>query len=479
MLVFTVLICISILSPIAVSDGGFFIPTVDDWIASNQESQMGLIKYEDGIEDLTIVIDMTNSSLNADQALWIFPIPSNPEDANIDIINDIPFYRGDDYIGNEASDAFTNSVLLMSLSQPYASGIFLTFLYSFGTIRAASESDQYMIHEHVEKMGFTSELISAISIDGINQYLEPKNINLSEETMNIVNEYIGKEYSFVVSWISDLETFKQEARINYEDYWYYYSDEEIYILGVKLTFPTNNLYYPMKLTSIYDDEIIPILIQIENCVTPLNKYNNMYVDYLRDGNKEYTEIQIRTQSNEFIEDLWIKNQPPSHIRNSKIILDNLIIISVLIFIMCSVFSCILSSFIVYFKNKPIIWKFVLLSLANFLSIFFVFSLCNLLDIDKHFFKKPIEKKRNVSKNFILGFRITFLIFGTIGIILALLIIMVPYSVIFLAILALVVGILMFIYGGIKNPRMTLFIALFSIFFFVFLIISNIVIQNII
>ena len=478
MIVFSSILFISLFAPTVVSDGGFFIPTVDDWILYNQESQMGLIKYENGIEDLTIVIDIKNDSLNADECFWIFPIPSKPDDADIDIINNIPFYRGDDYIGDEAKDAFTNSVILMSLTQPYASGIFLTFLYTFSYGLAGAYSEDLNIHEHVEKMGFTSELISANTTESINSYLEPKNINLSDETMEIIGEYIGQDYSFVVSWISDYETFKEEAKVDYEDYWYYYA-EEIYILGVKVTFPSDEIYYPLRLTSIYDDKTIPILIQVDNCVTPKNEFNNMDVDYLKDGSKQYTEIKISTPSKDFTEDLWIKDEVPSHIQNSKFLLDNLVFVSILIFLLCSISASLLSAGIVYIKHRPVIWKFSLLALGNFLSIFFVFSLCSLLKINKNFLKKPIEKKRNVSKNFILGFRITFLVFGIVCIILALLMILYPSIVFFLGILALPVGILIFIYGGIKNPRMTLFVGLFSLFYFVFLIISNIVVQSLI
>jgi hypothetical protein len=186
----------------------------------------------------------------------------------------------------------------------------LTWLWAYGgMLGGIYNQEDLIIHEHVEKMGFTSELISANTSETINLYLEEKNINLTENADNIIDEYIGNDYSFVVSWISDVETFKKETQTDYHDFWHYYG-EPFYILGVSVNFPTDEIYYPLKLTSIYDDEIIPVLIQINGLVTPKNTFNGMDTTYYYENNKAYTEITITTPSNSFTEDLWILNKAP-------------------------------------------------------------------------------------------------------------------------------------------------------------------------
>ena len=75
MLVLTGLFLVSIFSPAVVSDGCIFIPTVEEWVYAFEEKQIGVINYENGIENLTLVVDIKNSSLSADEAFWIFPIP--------------------------------------------------------------------------------------------------------------------------------------------------------------------------------------------------------------------------------------------------------------------------------------------------------------------------------------------------------------------------------------------------------------------
>lgn len=474
MLVLASLFLLTFLTPAIVGDGCVFIPTVDEWIMSYEEKQIALINYEDGMENLTIVIEMENSNLQADQAFWLFPVPGNPDNSDIDIIKNIPFYLGGyNDIRADAKEAVSNSMVMMVYSQPHLSLIPLFWYLSSGVMTGNIAYDKNLnIHQHIEKMGLTSELISAKTSDAINTYLDDKNITLSEDALNIIDEYVGNDYSFVVSWISDLETFKEEAKINI---WYY--EEEYYVLGVSITFPTDEIYYPLRLTSLYDEKLIPILIQVGGYVTLKNSFKNTNVNYYLYGEKEYTEISIRTESKEFTEDLWIENKEPASIQSSKFILSNLLLFSILVFMISSMLASIVSALIVYFKRKPILWKFAVIGLGNFLTIFFVFAMSFIFKMNQKFVKKPVESKRKVSRGFNLGFHITFLILGLVCLSMFLLSLLVgPFLIFILCILAMPIGILMFIYGGIKNPRVALFIGLFSLFFIVFLITISTIIQ---
>jgi hypothetical protein len=463
-----------------VSDGCVFIPTIETWMVANEEKQIGIINYEKGVENFTLMVDIKNSSLNADEAFWIFPVPGDPEDADLDIIKDVQFYTwGEEDIRDSVKDDVAGNLFFMTITQTYIMAIPLTWLWAYGgMLGGIYNQEDLIIHEHVEKMGFTSELISANTSETINLYLEEKNINLTENADNIIDEYIGNDYSFVVSWISDVETFKKETQTDYHDFWHYYG-EPFYILGVSVNFPTDEIYYPLKLTSIYDDEIIPVLIQINGLVTPKNTFNGMDTTYYYENNKAYTEITITTPSNSFTEDLWILNKAPDDVQTAKFIASNLLLISIIIFILCSILASIVSAGIVYFNKKPVFWKFTLLGLTNFLSIFFVFVSCLLFKINQKFVKKPVEKKQKVSKGFELGFRITFLVLGLICLTFFITSFFALYTIIIVVVFPLIFGILMFIYGGIKHPRVTLFTGLFSLFFFVFLYVFNTLLQSII
>ncbi len=485
MLIFSILLVVPTLSPAVSADGCVFIPTVEEWIHIYEEKQIGLIKYENGIENLTLVIDIKNSSLSEDEAFWIFPIPGDPNNIDIGITEDIDFYYGGYRdIRDEAKQDISDSFMLLSFSQAYLSMVpfFSLYMFSYAMGHAKEDYNDITIHETAEKMGFTSQLISANdknNTNAINNYLESKNITLDSDAMELIEEYVGEDFCFVVSWISDIDEFKEQAMDNPEDYyyWYYGYGEPFHILGISVEFPTNDIYYPMKLTSIYGEKKIPILLQVNGHVTPKNTYSGMSTHYYTDDSS-YTEIKINTESNDFSEDLYIENKEPLDVQNAKFIKNNALWFIILVFILCSILASIGSAFIVYRKNNPDYKKFILLGFCNFLSIFFVFVMCFVLKINEKFVEKPIKNKE-VSKLFDIGFKIAFLVLGLISLVMFLLI-FVPYfgflMFFILSVFSLVIGILMFIYGSIKNPKATFFTALFSIFFFVFLIAMNIIVQ---
>ena len=474
MLVFSLITFGLILTPVCIGDGCVFIPTVEQWIMSYEEKQMALINYEDGIEELTIAVDIKNSSLNASQAFWIFPAPVKPEDATINITKDIDFHLyGRNDIRNSVKNEISSLIFSSTLTQTYLSGFTLFWYIYTGYSLGAAPNPDLEIFQRIEKMGITSELVYANTSVALDLYLDEKNISLPENATEIIDEYIGKEYSFVVSWISDLETFKKEAYgENYQDIYYWnYQDDPHYIFGLTVTFPTEEIFYPMRLTSIYGDKVIPILIQVNGHVTPENNYDGINTDYY----SSYTEIEINTKSSEFTEDLLIKNEAPSSVHIASFISSNLYLIIIIILMVSSLLASLISSFIVYHKYKPIYWKFALIGMFNSLSIFLVFFMCSILKTSQKFVKKPVKEKI-ISKNIIFGFIITFSVLGILSIVSLISMFISLYSVFLLMGLLTTYGVLMFIYGSIKSPKITLYVGLLSIFFFVFLFLSYLTIS---
>jgi hypothetical protein len=79
-------------------------------------------------------------------------------------------------------------------------------------------SDGVTVYESIEKIGLTTELVSAVNGSSLTEYITSKGLNLPESSKSILDEYTGKEYSFVISWISDIEKFKQEQGRLFEKY---------------------------------------------------------------------------------------------------------------------------------------------------------------------------------------------------------------------------------------------------------------------
>ncbi len=240
------------------------------------------------------------------------------------------------------------------------------------------------IHEHIEKMGLTTELVSAKESNALYNYLTNKGLDLPSDSKAILDEYIGKEYSFVVSWISDVEKFKQESATT-DRY-----GRTINTVGVSITFPTDKIYFPLKPTSIYGSTKVPILIYVMGHVTP-ELYPEIrqesQVNYFVQGyytvspefssffngkttiqDLKYTKIKINTPSKYLTEDLWIRDSAPADIALADFINRSVWIWGIIFFILSSCLASLFSGMVVFRKDQISKKKFALFGLWNFLTL---------------------------------------------------------------------------------------------------------------
>jgi len=346
-------------TPKAFADGGSWIITYgqDRWIVNNQNKQIGIIDYKDGNEELTILI---NSELTGDEAVWIFPIPAKPEESTIDIVEEIPRFSGYEVkskIGYEINKMYPTVILSQLYTYP---ALFYHFFLSSmtaggGTWEGYGKEKGVTIHEHLERAGLITELVTTEDENKLNDYLREKSLNLPQQSLSLIKEYVGKDYSFVVSWVSDIEKYKRETGGS--------------TLGVKTIFPTDELYYPLKLTSIYGDRRISIVIYVLGRVSP-----KIYSSIKRDtkvnyylGNERYTKIKINSRADHLIDDLWISRYTPIEILFADLIVINPLVFMIIIFALCSVAASIISGLIVFRASIPI-KRLAFLGLWNFTTL---------------------------------------------------------------------------------------------------------------
>ena len=205
-IILSVLLIIFI-SPVVFSDGGIVIYDNDMWNMFNEDQQYCAINYKDGYQKMIIAVD-TEGALKGDKAVWIFPIPAKPDNVEINIIKGFPSLRGKP-INREAYDTISERLLLSSLTQIYTYPLFIFFSFR----NAGGMRDGLEVHERVQKMGMTTELVTAEEAGAFYDYLTEKGIDLPDNFKSILEDYIGQNYSFVVSWISDVEKFKLDQGI--------------------------------------------------------------------------------------------------------------------------------------------------------------------------------------------------------------------------------------------------------------------------
>lgn len=207
--VLTILILYLIIFPSSVlADGGIWRYYQDRWEPLSENEQKAAINYQDGLEKM--IIDVNFNMEANDKAVWIFPVPAKPEKVVIDVVTNFPELYGNDP-RLEAKSSMNSMLFLSSMTQLYPIVIGLPFFFFggvFSTLSATAgaavtqTTGGVTVHEQIEKEGITTEIITAETGDALYNYLNNKGLNIERNAISIFDGYIGKDYSFVVSWVS-------------------------------------------------------------------------------------------------------------------------------------------------------------------------------------------------------------------------------------------------------------------------------------
>jgi len=403
-------ILILFIVPSVFADGGMMVKPhdIDMWQMFPEEQQYCAINYKNGLQNMILTID--TPELEGKEAVWIFPVPAKPERTVINIIKGFPQLRGYD-IEQEAADSINGAFTLIRLSQIYTLPEATIFMFravsTFGALEIQEDVAKGIrgvtVHETIEKMGLTTELITAQDGTSFANYINSKDLQIPSEFKIILDDYIGGEFSFVVSWISDIEQFKQEQGIiereYYEDYQGRRYSEQILpelrktrgnMIGVSLTFPTDKLYFPLKPTSVYGSERVPAVIYVMDYVTP-ELYDGIKADssveYLfqrgysppedlkdfffsqdRVYNLKYTKIKINPPSKFLTEDLWIERSAPARVGIMDFVSRHPGWMWFIFLIICSCLASLIAGYVVFAGQNISKGKFALFGLWNFLTL---------------------------------------------------------------------------------------------------------------
>jgi len=391
-------IALLLLVPSSVRADGFAIYTDRSSFAlHSEETQVAAINYENGREKLLLAVKLRE--LEDSSVVWIIPVPANASDVKINILKEFPRFYGSDILllaGEARKDAVaiaSHSFIFTSISQIYT---FPLLFYWVGGLTATFAGDGGVeVHTHIEKEGIVSEVVTAEHANALHDYLEGKNITIPTGSISVIDDYIGKTYSFVVSWVRSIEEGKMPA--------------------IFVDFPTDEIYYPLKPTSVYGDARIPVLIYVVG-YAELNTYatesftecryftGGVYGESLREflsvakpssgattreiAYVKYTRIMIGSEtgfswttyssldtppSASFLDDLWIEklDRPPAHVEKALLTLrrigfirGNILFLMIGWLIVASFLAGGLTSYLVFRDFK----KFALIGLANCFTI---------------------------------------------------------------------------------------------------------------
>ncbi|MFH1657592.1 MAG: hypothetical protein ABH919_03930 [bacterium] len=429
-------------------------PYLDSWNYSGETNQQAFINHNNGLQRMIIGVGFEEE--NSDGVVWLFPVPADPNKVTIDVVKNLPQLRGEE-ISKKAKSNLNEVKEFLRMTQFYTILFVSPNLQTMGRgdysndgliplgIGKNSEID-VMVYEHLDKEGISSEIITAKTANGLYDYLKNKGLKIEIGSIPILDNYIGKDFTFVVSWINSSEKiiFAQEIENNldayfsckpcYQEFFKLITDlkrkypeiliqnySEIDYLksqqgeaalqeltqaiqndpsiitdhrrdqrGIFVTFPTENIYFPMLPTSVYGSEIVPATIRVLGHVTPkvfqdiksytkveyyINGHSDIADDDLEDfyngqnQNIKYTKIEINAPSKFFTNDLWISNEVPAKTYYSTFMAQQSVIILILLLIVSSSIAGILAGWISFKKLRKKTLKLGLIGLSNCFSLF--------------------------------------------------------------------------------------------------------------
>lgn len=382
-----------ILVPTVLADGMVIIPWEHDWKPLEENNQIAAINYENGLEKMIITINFNTE--NQSEAVWVFPVPSDPNKVVIDVITAFPNFYGYDPVSmarndiDDVIDATRLTQIYPIFFQTYRGVVYGPMLAGVQEAGIAKAPADVTVYEHLEKEGITTEILTARTGEALYRYLSTRGFKLQVGSIHVLDDYVGKDYTFVVSWVTYPPlVFGQIPR---------YRQPAIFI-----TFPTDEVYFPLMPTSVYGSKTIPITIYLLDYYRPrlyssiksytttnyyVQSYFGYYGGYDRYGgnpmdnsdfkeffgntktsDRGYTRVDINVPSKYLSDDLWFEPGAPAKVSYAvavhSFISENKIAMAIAMILILSALSGAIAGLIVFRDIK----KWAIVGLTNVFSI---------------------------------------------------------------------------------------------------------------
>ncbi len=207
----------------------------------------------DGREKMIIAVNLPLE--DADNALWIFPVPSTPAQVKLDFIEQFPRFFGRDP-RPAAADQFYGFGILLRSTQLWLLPIDILF----GIPNLLRSGRDFPAKAEVSKWGLSAEAVTVKSVEGLAAFLREKKVGIARDQLRSFEPYFSNRYALVVVRISSREQLLKE----FPDYQQGGSRWPC----VLVDFPTERAFYPLRPTSAYGDAMARVRLYVVGYVEP-------------------------------------------------------------------------------------------------------------------------------------------------------------------------------------------------------------------
>ncbi|MFH1236391.1 MAG: DUF2330 domain-containing protein [Parcubacteria group bacterium] len=236
--VFILLAVVVIISPSMVIADGMIVPPPDYWM--QETDQQAVILYDKGVE--TLVVSTTFRG-NADDFAWVVPVPGKPE------------------VSGGSDELFTSLAELTGYPYTYEPNY-----YGLGTSEDKVGGSGVTVIETKQIDYYDVTVLTSDEQGALVNWLQEHEFDFPDSASYILNSYIENGWYFVA------------MRVNPESLDWTDVSEQLrtgHATPVVISFETDNLVYPLKISSVVSQQIEPtVKVQTEYLTTGFIEQDN-------------------------------------------------------------------------------------------------------------------------------------------------------------------------------------------------------------
>jgi len=364
-------------------------------------SEESYISHENGLQKLIFNIEILQSKPLAQKGLIIIPLPCSLNEAKFNLINDKPLL-----FARNIKNTIFHKIIDFNIMSNILSGLFSAFyvpimqftLYSSTGGDGEYYHPPYDLYSKKVHYGISTDLVKYDKLNEFKSYLFKKSIYLDEKFDEIINTYINNKFTFAMVYLSE-----PEAKNDKKNFISFISEFQLFF-----KFKCNQIYYPLKIASIYTNPITnrlyifghktPELYPEISKDTTINYYsgdcynnNNNFKEFFPSSFIYYkwTKLEINTNAKNLIKDLSINDAIPTEaVFLSSFFKFIYLPISSIVYIILAYFVFYLLFLLLNNKNIPD-KKFILfLSISFFVSHLFTYIFSFIIKLDNKICEAP-------------------------------------------------------------------------------------------
>lgn len=242
------------------------------WKLLPEAEQRCEITHQNGRQYLTLAVAPGAGPEDLGRALWLFPVPSVPEEVQISMERSLPDWDGREIVRPARKQTDALAAVLGVVQSPVAALAFVALEIQKVLKACPSPCTPLIVagDKRIEHHPWATELVSTENAPALAQYAEIRSLSLPSNAVWTLERYMDGKHSFVATWISDHDRLKLERAAwtkSIEDHRIALEVSAAHTVpevsatysfagvGAAVSFPAERLFYPLVPMSLYGSRV--------------------------------------------------------------------------------------------------------------------------------------------------------------------------------------------------------------------------------